>query len=277
MSESIQEEDLFEQALAEAAAAKEAQVGTPKVETPSAASPELADSNEVTVEVASTAAIDAGAEIEAGAEAEAENGENHAANNEDMINRIGHLTRMFHESLSGLGLDQMIEHVAHDIPDARERLNYVAKMTEQAAERVLNATDIASPLQDELSITALSIEARWKAVMASPSLKSEYNQAAEETLEFLQQTAKNTKETKDLLMEIMMAQDFQDLTGQVIKKITGLAQDVEKQLLQVLVDYSPPAKKAEEGLLNGPQIDKTKVDVVGSQAQVDDLLDSLGF
>jgi len=271
MSESIQEEDLFEQALAEAAATKEAQVGTPKVETPSTASPELTASNEITVEVTSEAPV------ETSAEAGALSGENQGPNNDDMINRIGQLTRMFHESLSGLGLDQMIEHVAHDIPDARERLNYVAKMTEQAAERVLNATDIASPLQDELSTTALSIKERWQAVMANPSLKSEYDKAAEETLEFLEQTAKNTKETKDLLMEIMMAQDFQDLTGQVIKKITGLAQDVEKQLLQVLVDYSPPAKKAEEGLLNGPQIDKTKVDVVGSQAQVDDLLDSLGF
>lgn len=271
MSQSIQEEDLFEQALAEAAAIKEAQVGNPKVETPGTASPELTASNEMTVDVADEAPIDAGAETVAAS------GENHTANNDDMINRIGNLTRMFHESLRGLGLDQMMEHVAHDIPDARERLNYVAKMTEQAAERVLNATDIASPLQDELSTTALSIEKRWKDVVASSALKSEYNEAVEETLAFLQTTAKNTKETKDLLMEIMMAQDFQDLTGQVIKKITGLAQDVEKQLLQVLVDYSPPAKKAEEGLLNGPQIDKTKVDVVGSQAQVDDLLDSLGF
>lgn len=262
MSDSIQEEDLFEQALAEAAASKEN-----KIESPSAESTESVES------VISEAATEIQAE-----DLVVDNAQNaDEAGSDEMINRIGQLTRMFHESLRGLGLDQMIEHVAHDIPDARERLNYVAKMTEQAAERVLNATDVASPLQDELSTTALSIEEMWKSVMARPSLKSEYNKAAEETLMFLQQTAKNTKETKDLLMEIMMAQDFQDLTGQVIKKITNLAQDVEKQLVQVLVDYAPPTKRPEEGLLNGPQIDKTKVDVVGSQAQVDDLLDSLGF
>jgi chemotaxis protein CheZ len=261
MGESIQEEDLFEQALAEVAATKDAKIETLEAEAPKAETPPV---EALKVEETSSVATPAAA------------GDNAAAG-EDVINRIGQMTRMFHESLRGLGLDQMIEHVAHDIPDARERLNYVAKMTEQAAERVLNATDIASPLQDELSETALSIEERWKAVLASPSLKSEYNKAAEETLEFLQKTTKNTKETKDLLMEIMMAQDFQDLTGQVIKKITALAQDLEKQLVQVLVDYSPPAKKTEEGLLNGPQIDPTKMDVVGSQAQVDDLLDSLGF
>ncbi len=81
-------------------------------------------------------------------------------------------------------------------------------------------------------------------------------------------------------MEIMMAQDFQDLTGQVIKKITGLAQDLERQLVQVLVDFSPAVnqKAADTGLMNDPQVNLEKaVDVMASQEQVDDLLDSLGF
>jgi chemotaxis protein CheZ len=201
--------------------------------------------------------------------------------NDDMLNRIGHVTRTLHDSLIGLGLDKIVEQVAHDIPDARDRLNYVAKMTEQAAEKVLNATDLATPLQTALATQGAALEQRWKDVMAKASLKSEYNLAAEETLTFLALTEKNTTETKALLMDIMMAQDFQDLTGQVIKKITGLAQELEKQLVQVLVDFSPAmAKKDSETnptLLNGPQIDPTAVDVVASQEQVDDLLDSLGF
>ena len=78
----------------------------------------------------------------------------------------------------------------------------------------------------------------------------------------------------------MMAQDFQDLTGQVIKKITELAHDVESQLVQLLLDYAPQEMKreAEAGLLNGPQIDpNASPDVVSDQSQVDDLLESLGF
>lgn len=208
--------------------------------------------------------------------------------NDEMLNRIGHVTRVLHDSLQGLGLDKLIEQVAQDIPDARDRLAYVARMTEQAADRVLNATDAAMPLQDELAAGAAALEQRWKAVLAEPSLKSEYNQAADETLAFLTMTGKHTTETKALLMDIMMAQDFQDLTGQVIKKITGLAQDLEKQLVQLLVDFSPakPKKEAdvvkEESkdaalLMNGPQIDPSATDVVASQEQVDDLLDSLGF
>ena len=172
--------------------------------------------------------------------------------NGDMIHRIGYLTRSLHDNLRQLGVDKMIERVAQDIPDARDRLNYVARMTEQAAEKVLNATDIATPLQDEIATRANSFEERWKVILSNPSLKSEYDQLAQETLEFLHKTNKNSKETKDLLMEIMMAQDFQDLTGQVIKKITNLAQDLEKQLVQLLLDFSPAAKKDEDGLLNGP-------------------------
>jgi len=91
---------------------------------------------------------------------------------------------------------------------------------------------------------------------------------------------KTTSETKALLMDIMMAQDFQDLTGQVIKKITHLAQELEHQLVQVLIDFSPAIEKKEtnQSLMNGPQVNPNNAaDIVASQEQVDDLLDSLGF
>lgn len=197
---------------------------------------------------------------------------------EEMLSRIGHMTRSLHNSLSALGYDKMLEKVAQEIPDARDRLNYVAKMTEQAAERVLNATDEATPLQTDLSAQATTLEQRWKGILERPALKSEYNLAVNETLAYLSLTSQHTAATKALLMDIMMAQDFQDLTGQVIKKITRLAQDLEQQLVQVLVDFSPAAKVEESSLLNGPQIDPhNAIDVVANQQQVDDLLDSLGF
>ncbi len=199
---------------------------------------------------------------------------------DEMLNRIGHVTRTLHDSLRGLGLDKIMEQVANEIPDARDRLKYVARMTEQAAERVLNATDAAMPLQDNILTQGAILEAHWNEVLAKASLKSEYNQIASETLAYLKATNQNSTDTKALLMDIMMAQDFQDLTGQVIKKITSLAQELEQQLVQVLVDFSPNAikKDADNQLLNGPQIDpENTTDVVASQEQVDDLLDSLGF
>ena len=197
-----------------------------------------------------------------------------------ILTRIGHVTRALHDNLGNLGFDKILEQVATDIPDARDRLNYVARMTEQAAVRVLNATDLANPLQDEMAKHAQELKQSWTKTLTNPSLKSEYNAVAEQTLEFVAVTEKNTEETKALLMEIMMAQDFQDLTGQVIKRITALAQDIEQQLVQVLIDFSPEAvkKQSDSSLMNGPQIDPHNTqDVVATQAQVDDLLDSLGF
>ena len=197
---------------------------------------------------------------------------------DEMLNRIGQMTRSLHDSLRGLGFDKLLEKAANEIPDARDRLQYVARMTEQAAERVLNAIDKAMPLQDDTTDAANALKQQWQQVLATPSFKRDYDALAQQTLRFLDDAGKNTGDTKALLMEIMMAQDFQDLTGQVIKKITELAQGLEQQLVQLLIDFTPSTPKKDSGLLNGPQISPEKSsDAVANQEQVDDLLESLGF
>ena len=103
---------------------------------------------------------------------------------------------------------------------------------------------------------------------------------AADTRTYFAEAPPKLKITNDQLMEIMMAQDFQDLTGQVIKKIVDVVQNMETQLLALLIEAMPEQRKAEapEGLLNGPVISAAgRSDVVTSQAQVDDLLESLGF
>lgn len=198
---------------------------------------------------------------------------------DEVIARVGYMTRILHDSLRGLGLDKALEDVTHEIPDARDRLNYVVRMTDQAAQKVLNATDVALPLQAEIATGAHELRDAWKAMLAEPSLKSEYNQLAEKTIAYMEQTEKAATESKDLLMEIMMAQDFQDLTGQVIKRVTELAQQLEAQLVQVLIDFNPGSKKQDDdSLMNGPQVNPdNNPNAVNGQEQVDDLLDSLGF
>lgn len=199
---------------------------------------------------------------------------------EKMLNRIGQMTRSLHDNLRGLGFDKLLEKATNDIPDARDRLQYVAKMTEQAAEKVLNAIDLAIPIQEQLSNDASSLQAQWEEVLATPSFKRDYDKVAQATLDHLNQTQQNVGQSKELLMQIMMAQDFQDLTGQVIKKITELAHGLEQQLVQVLIDFTPdmPKREKDNSLLNGPQINpEQNVEAVSNQAQVDDLLESLGF
>ncbi|MBV8666671.1 MAG: protein phosphatase CheZ [Burkholderiaceae bacterium] len=198
----------------------------------------------------------------------------------EMLARVGAMTRTLHDSLRGLGFDKLIERAAHDLPGAKDRLDYVAKMTEQAAQRVLNATDAAGPLQDGIDQGAAHLTDGWNNAMASPFTEAQYRALGEQTLAYLEQARSNAGSTKQHLMDIMMAQDFQDLTGQVIKRVTELANNLEKQLVQMLIDYAPPEVKrdAGSGLLNGPQINpEGNPDVVADQEQVDDLLESLGF
>ena len=200
---------------------------------------------------------------------------------DEFMSRIGHMTRALHESLRGLGLDKLIEKAASDIPDARDRLDYVARLSEQAAQKVLNATDAAIPLQDNIDSGAQQMSAAWNALLDDPATTDgQWRALAERTVSNLEGVRGATVDTKAYLMDIMMAQDFQDLTGQVITKVTTIAHNLERQLVQMLVDFAPAELKREidNGLLNGPQINPTgNSDVVADQGQVDDLLDSLGF
>lgn len=200
------------------------------------------------------------------------------AHQDQFLSRIGQMTRSLHDNLRGLGFDRLLEKAASDMPDARDRLEYVAMMTEKAAQRVLNATEIAGPLQDRIGDEAGNLAAQWKSVMEGAFSETEFRAMAEKTQAFLSLTSGNVVQTKQQLLDIMMAQDFQDLTGQVIKRVTVLAHDIESQLVQLLVDYSPAETRREDsGLLNGPQINPAGKDVIADQSQVDDLLESLGF
>jgi len=199
---------------------------------------------------------------------------------DEMLLRIGHMTRALHDSLRGLGLDKLLLTAAEDIPNARDRLDYVAKKSEEAAQKVLNATDAAIPLQEKLDAGARAVVSELNGVLQGTFSETDCRSAMREALAYLNAVSEDTSKTKGHLMDIMMAQDFQDLTGQVIKKITELAQNIEQQLVQILIDYSPAEVKRHsgDGLLNGPQMNPiNKVDVVAGQEQVDDLLDSLGF
>ncbi|WP_233234726.1 protein phosphatase CheZ [Bordetella sp. LUAb4] len=197
----------------------------------------------------------------------------------DLIHRIASLTRMLRDSMRELGLDQAIKDAAQAIPDARDRLRYVAQMTEQAANRVLNAVDAAQPVQEDLARNAKQLDSRWNEWFDQPLEMPQARELVKDTRAFLQGVPGQTQITQSKLMEIMMAQDFQDLTGQVIVRMMDVVGAIERELLQVLLDSVPTEKRDEaNSLLNGPQVNpEGKADVVTSQDQVDDLLASLGF
>ncbi|CNI15781.1 chemotaxis regulator CheZ [Yersinia massiliensis] len=202
-------------------------------------------------------------------------------NFQSIFSRIGHLTRLLRDSMTDLGLDRAIMDAAEAIPDARDRLNYIVSKTSQAADRALNCVEIARPLQDELNEKALALTSRWDEWFDEPVEMPVAKELVKDTRSFLAQAPIIASQTNEQLMEIMMAQDFQDLTGQVIQRMMKLIEALEKELIQVLVENMPEANNATaekpNELKNGPQIDQSKVGIVASQDQVDDLLESLGF
>ncbi|MCK9285601.1 MAG: protein phosphatase CheZ [Rhodocyclaceae bacterium] len=197
-----------------------------------------------------------------------------------VFKRLGHLLRELHDGMRELGYDRVLEDTARQIPDARQRLVYIAQMTEQAASRVLNATDIAKPIQEAQIARANALRASWDKMFANQLSVEEFKALARDTRAFLAEAPPQLGKVNEQLLEIMMAQDFQDLTGQVIKRVVDIVQGLETQLYRLLIEVIPEEKKNEApaGLLNGPVVSAAgRGDVVTTQTQVDDLLESLGF
>jgi chemotaxis protein CheZ len=199
---------------------------------------------------------------------------------DNVVEQVGHLTRRLHETLREMGLDRAVENAAQTIPDARQRLAYVAAKTEEAAMRCLNAIDAAKPLQAELEEGASALATEWDKVFDGTLQADRFRDLAQRTRTYLQRVPRQTGATQTQLTEIMMAQDFQDLTGQVVKKLSAMVEQLERDLIGLLVaNVSAEKRHAAQsaGLLEGPVVGGARSDVVTSQSQVDELLESLGF
>jgi chemotaxis protein CheZ len=200
-----------------------------------------------------------------------------------MFERLGGIVRLLHDSLRELGYDRSLSDVASQIGDAQGRLEYVATLTEQAANKVLNAIDESMPQQDALAHNAKDIEARWDKLYAGALSVEDFKILAADSRQFAADTARTADAERARLLDIMMAQDFQDITGQLIKKIVLITHTAEKELAQLLLDNAPaelkPAMPAQEpgdtpvDLMQGPDVTGKAM----AQDDVDDLLDSLGF
>ena len=249
------------------------------VQAAPAARSEVGDSDELQALFDSVAAENVVPSVAAAESAEHAEGE--FDNQERVFLRVGQMARQLHDTLRELGYDKMIAQTVEALPDAKDRLAYIANLTEQAACKVLNATDVANPLLDSVENEAQALAARWDKVYANQMGVDDFKRLSDETREFLRSgMVQKTGGVKTQIMEIIMAQDFQDLTGQVIKKVVTLAQDLEAQLMNALIDVIPGEKRTDSvnSLLNGPVISaEGRSDVVVDQQQVDDLLDSLGF
>jgi chemotaxis protein CheZ len=198
----------------------------------------------------------------------------------DVFVRIGVLTRNLHDTLRQLGYDKDVEEAVGALPDARERLDYIAKLTGKAAERVLDAAERAQSVQDTARAESLALQGQWAAALGNRADVQTLHELGRKTQEYFAAMQLRHEQVDSELSEIVLAQDFHDLTGQVIQRVTHLARSLEAQLVKLLLDASPPTQRKEllENALAGPVISgEGRDDVVANQGQVDDLLESLGF
>ncbi len=191
----------------------------------------------------------------------------------DVYQKINVMTRQLHASLEQLGVMPTLQNATAGLPDARSRLSYIAEKCGEAATKVLNSVDLAKADQK------LIAEATRGLVAAAFTSPDKAVDAA--TLAKFVATINAARERPNAhLTDIMMAQDFHDLTGQVMAKIVNVASDLEDSLFELLLQTAPPQKldMATAMELKGPVHDpKGRSDVVVNQAEVDELLASLGF
>jgi chemotaxis protein CheZ len=190
-----------------------------------------------------------------------------------IFDRIGGIVRLMHDSLRELGYDRALSDAATQITDAQDRLEYIASLTEQAANKVLNTIDEGMPAQDNLAKSAKEMDSRWSQLFEGDMSLEDFKKLAIDSKQFSNTVLESTETEKARLLAIMMAQDFQDITGQLIKKIVVITQKVESELAQILRDNAPPEllKDKPNELMQGPTATGLRQD------DVDSLLEGLGF
>lgn len=192
----------------------------------------------------------------------------------EVFQQLGLITRQLHDTLNALGVMPRLQEAANGLPDARSRLSYIAKKTGDAADKVLNLVDLAKLEHHGISEQTRRIAA---AIVADP-VKAVAGGAV---MNFVNDVEASTQRIDQHLTDIMMAQDFHDLTGQVVAKVVSLASDLEDSLVKLLVQAAPieVQRVVEPSVaLQGPVVNpEGRTDVVADQGEVDDLLASLGF
>ncbi|MBW8778339.1 MAG: protein phosphatase CheZ [Burkholderiales bacterium] len=191
----------------------------------------------------------------------------------EVFQQLGNITRVLHDTMQQLGVMPKLQTATEGLPDARSRLSYIATKTADAANKVLNTVDAAKLEHRQIA----DATRRMAQLIVADPVKAVATGAV---MNFVQEVETSTKRIDDHLTDIMMAQDFHDLTGQVVAKVVTLANDLEDSLVKLLIQVVPEGvrEQVDPSVLNGPVVNpEGRTDVVTDQGEVDDLLASLGF
>lgn len=202
----------------------------------------------------------------------------------ELFHELGKLTRDLHEALNAFRFDARLSNLANvDIPDAKERLNYVISMTEQSASRTLGAVEEGNPLCEEMQNRAAALAGDWQRFLGREMQAQEFRVLSRRLAEFLPWIGASATKLRGNLSDVLMAQGFQDITGQIIKRVITLVEEVEQNLVNLIrltghKQAAPEASASSTAKLDGPQVPgRAGTDACTGQDEVDALLSSLGF
>lgn len=227
--------------------------------------------------------------LERGDSAQADRLLNEIAGQRDfnLFEELGRMTRQLHEALTAFQTDTHIAHLAEEeIPDAKDRLNYVITMTEQAANRTLDMVEESIPLAQQSESAAQALHQELLRFRSREMPLPEFKVFCDDLEQFFERLQADSSALRANLSDVLMAQDYQDLTGQMIRRVIALVQEVEDNLVGLIKvsgsvfsgDERKPAATKNAMVLEGPQLHaEEREDVVSDQDDVDDLLSSLGF
>lgn len=201
-----------------------------------------------------------------------------------LFQEICKLTRQLHDALTTFYLDERLTRFTqNDIPDAKERLNYVITMTEQAANTTLNAVEYLLPLVQDMDTQATALKEDWQRFRAREMSVEEFRQLSQKIVQHFEDSDSQLKQLQERLTEVLMAQDFQDLTGQIIRRVITLVKDLEASMVDMIRLSGNASQRQQESandlLLrgHGPAVPGLDKGTVNNQDDVDSLLSSLGF
>ena len=222
------------------------------------------------------------------------------ARDRHIFQSVGRLTRGLHNAIVNFNVDADLSKeppkiATSDITDASNRLTYVIELTQKAAEKTMDMVDEAAPIAMNLGQEANSLRTEWARLKRREMGPDEFRQLYERMDGFLGQMVTGTEQLSKNLQDIVLEQGFQDLTGQVLKRVIGLISDVEKDLVSLVriagqveeiagltgdvesIEHDKEIMQKRKTEAEGPQINKDRADVVSGLDDGDDLLSSLGF
>ena len=202
----------------------------------------------------------------------------------ELFQEIGKLTRELHNAITSFEVDSDLSELANsEIPDTKERLNHVITMTSQAAEKTLFSVEEAIPRCEKLHDSSTHLSTEWHRFVNREMNADEFRRVSKTLQDHLDESDGQLTAIKTSLNEILMAQEFQDLTGQIINRVITMVDNVESHLVNLIsvsgsINASTEEPEDEKGKLEGPQVPSLSTsESVGTQDEVDDLLSSLGF